>query len=358
LSADVDQIFAEINSCYYLGKQRLLFSIFQQTLEEAVNKYFKTGQGAAEHDAFFGRFTPIWMDLVRKRRYFEAISLWNSALLFSYRWEEKNKPNLIHKGTPYYFLGVTAILNNELENGFLLMHQAMKEDKRQSPTAAPKTPAYFFVTLDFKKQEQFFKPKVEEISDYLSKKITIYQKTRAGALTLDQFKAKFLECPDLAEEVFLFVYNLFQIHKMIFYTDKCLKKNTFSALIHAGVLSSLCLILDKVVENKNPLKGTRKLYISNEVKLLSGLLTSSINDAAVGTINGSFSTNFSTTLIEILHSKYVLNLSKQDNDFALAYGIRNFGAHRIEDQPVIYDNFPALSQRLMNNLFFAVERLY
>ncbi len=359
MSAELDQIFAELNTCYYLGKQKLLFSIFSQSIEEAVNKYFKAGQSVAEHDSFFGRFTPIWMDLVQKRRFFEAISLWDTALLFSYKWEKHNKPNKIHKGTPYYFLGVTAIFNNELENGFLLMHQALEEDRRQSPITIPKTPAYFFVTLDYKQQNQFFKPKVEEISNYLSTKIVMYQKTRGGTLTLDQFKTKFLENPDLTEEVFLFVYVLFQIHKMIFATDKRLKKNTFSALIQTRILSNLCLIFDKVVENKNPDKGTRKLYISDEIRYLSTLLsTSVINEAAVGTINGSFITNFSTTIIEILTSRYGVRLSKQENDFALAYGIRNFGAHRIEDQPVIYENFPGLSQRLMNALFFAVEKLY
>jgi hypothetical protein len=120
------------------------------------------------------------------------------------------------------------------------------------------------------------------------------------------------------------------------------------------ILSNLCLIFDKIAENKNPRKGTAKLYITDEIKILSSV----IDDAAIGIINGRFNNNFSKTLTEILESNFVLTLPELEKDLAIAYGIRNFGAHRIEDQPVLYSNFVELSQRLMNAIFYAVEKLY
>jgi|SRR5918996_1351579 hypothetical protein len=36
----------------------------------------------------------------------------------------------IHKGSAYYFWAVTCILKEDLEKGFLLMHQALEEDMR------------------------------------------------------------------------------------------------------------------------------------------------------------------------------------------------------------------------------------
>jgi hypothetical protein len=360
MSAELDSLFASLNSCYYLGKQMLLISLLRNEIQQAANKYFKVGQTAAEHDNFFGRFTPVWMDLVQKRRYFEAISFMNEALLFAYRWEDGNKPHTIHKGTPYYFLGVTAILNNELENGFLLMHQAFEEDKKQAPPLTiPKSPAYFFITLDYEKQEQFFRQKIQEISQYLATRIDAYTKKRGGSLTLEQFKTRFLECLDLNEEVFLFVFVLFETHKMIFGTDERYKKNVFSSLIHARILSNLCLIIDKIAENKHPDKGTRKLFISDEIKLLSTEATGAINDVAVSTISTSFQGDFPRTLNELLGSMYTaLTLPDIEKDLAIVYGIRNFCAHRIENQPVLYDNFDELCQRLMNALFYALEKLY
>jgi hypothetical protein len=81
--------------------------------------------------------------LLQRRRYFEGIHVWNYALGPALEWEKRNKPNKIHKGTPYYFLGVTGILNNELENGFFAMHQVLKEDKRLSGRRIPAAPAFW-----------------------------------------------------------------------------------------------------------------------------------------------------------------------------------------------------------------------
>ncbi len=40
------------------------------------------------------------------------------------------------------------------------------------------------------------------------------------------------------------------------------------------------------------------------------------------------------------------------------YGFRNFGAHKVEDQPVVYQNFDEISRRILNALFFSIEKLY
>ena len=87
--------------------------------------------------------------------------LWEYALDLAHNWEKTNRPIKIHKGTPYYFLGVTAILNNDLENGFLAMHQALKEDYRLTQSETPQKPAYWFVTLDYP-HDHFFDKEVKK----------------------------------------------------------------------------------------------------------------------------------------------------------------------------------------------------
>ncbi|MBZ5529572.1 MAG: hypothetical protein LAN71_16955 [Acidobacteriia bacterium] len=359
MSNTLDQVFHNLNECYFLGKQKLLFDIFHEEIRKAANAYFCPGQSHADHDAFFGRFTTIWLDLVRKRRYFEAIRVWNIALQLAFEWERNNGPHVIHKGTPYYFLGVTALLNNELENGFLLMHQALEEDKRALSSQTPPTPAYFFATLDYAKQGQFFRPKVEEISRYLSERIDVYSGERNGSLTIDQFKKKFLECTNLEEEVFLLVFLLFELKKLIVDTGAQLKQNVFSSLIHTKVLFDSCLVVEKAIEFKNPHSKTgAKLYFSDEIKFLSQKSSSSIGDATVAKLNLDFKADFSKTIGDIIGSKYTLPMSDIESDFSIAYGIRNFAAHRIEDQPVLYKNMEEIVQRLLNVLFFTVEKLY
>jgi hypothetical protein len=77
-------------------------------------------------------------------------------------------------------------------------------------------------------------------------------------------------------------------------------------------------------------------------------------------LNESFE-NFQTTIDTLFDGVFTFSDCSQlpdrsiDWDFAITYGIRNFGGHRIEDQPVIYEKIEELSQKVLNTLFFLVE---
>ncbi len=188
--------------------RRCGFRDFPDALKEEIrnysNSFFNLHQTVADHDQFFGLFTPMWINLMRRHHYFEAIKLWNLALGISLDWEINNKPTKIHKGTPYYFLGVSAILNNELETGFLAMHQAMKEDERHSGGRRPEAPAYWFTILDSSHQNQFFRQKVEAVASYLDDRLYEYSVNRGRLLRLHEFRRRFLRLRYLSDEVFFF----------------------------------------------------------------------------------------------------------------------------------------------------------
>lgn len=308
-------------------------------------------------DFFFNQFISTWLDLIKRRLYEEAIELWLQVLSICFNWERTNV--LLHKGTPYYFLGVTHILADKVEDGFLLMHQALEEDKRNLASLTPSTPAYYFTTLDFQKAHQFFRLKVEEISQYLFERIDEYKKGRKGKLTLSGFKISFLENKDLREEVFLLVYFLFRLKKMVTETDNRLKENEFSSILHAKILFDGCLVIEKTVEYKNPDSLIKdKLYFSDEIQFLRNYDYISITQAQINAINTDFNRDFGATLTDILNSNYTLPISEIDKDFMIAYRIRNFAAHEIEEQRILYEKMPQISQRLCNALFYIVERLY
>jgi hypothetical protein len=190
-----------------------------------ADNYFNHNTTPASHDTFFGYFTPIWLDLIGRRYYFPAIMLWNFALGLAFDWEKRNRNRSIHKGTPYYFLGVTAILNNEIENGFLAMHQALKDDYKLSPSRqTPQTPAYWFVTLDSSRTQQFFASKVNQMATYLSEKLDKYCSIIGGSLNLPDFRTKFLGQKKFKDEVFFFIYLLFSLRKLEMETHKAFKK--------------------------------------------------------------------------------------------------------------------------------------
>jgi hypothetical protein len=316
------------------------------------------------HDEFFNGFTPIWNFFLNQRRFMTAGDLWRLALNFAYDWEEKNNKR-IHKGTPYYFWGVTCILNADLENGFLLMHQALEEDKRTHKCDKPSTAAYSFVTLDHGNQKQFFKPKVEEVSRFVDEKLGAYRSRTGGALTLPDFKSKFLENSPLQEVVFYFVFTIFRLKKLIEGIDQRLKENAFSTLLQANTLLDFCLIVENVMKKQinKPTMYELLIQLSNQLSLNLHKGSGGSGDKNLGKLNTDFKgDNFGKTLEQLLSSQYRFQdgtaLQSIEEDLAITYGFRNFGAHEIENQPVVYENFDEISKRILNALFFSVEKLY
>lgn len=121
---NIKEVFDTLNQRYSSGTQ-FTYQQIKQEFEVPTNEYFDLNRSVTDHNWFFEQFTPIWLDLINNRRYFDAIKILNFAVNLALNWEKRNRPNKVHKGTPYYFLGVSGILNNELENGFLAMHQCL-----------------------------------------------------------------------------------------------------------------------------------------------------------------------------------------------------------------------------------------
>jgi len=325
-----------------------------------ANAYFNRNRTPNMHDNFFNRFTPVWLDLIGRRKYFQAIKLWNFALGLALEWQKQNKPIKIHKGTPFYFLGVTAILNNELENGFLSMHQALKEDYRLSGGRIPQTPAFWFVTLDSSRQGQFFRLKVEQIAGFLSEKLERYCTDRGGSLDLSNFRRRFLTRRAMRDEVFFFVYLLFMLRKIEVETDKIYKRNIFSSLLNAKVLFDFCRITERVINCKNPARSSGFLGFKNEILFLSsvGIPSLSLTRHNLTNINNDFNSDFSKTMYDIILGRYSIRLTDLEKDFAVAYGIRNLGAHEMRNLPVLYYRLPEIAQSILNTTFLTVENLY
>jgi hypothetical protein len=351
------ELFGTLNGYYNSGRPSIVFHLARQSIQQLADQYFSQEPSLEENDAFFSLFTTVWQDMLSKRRFQEAEELWKLALEITYDLEGRNAPRLIHKGTPYYWLGVTQILADKLDDGFLSMHKALKEDERSHSTDSPSAPAYFFVTLDFQQPDQAFGQKVREIAAYLERKIEDYRNTRRGSLTLDQFKTRLLECAALREKVFNYVYLLFRLEK-VSRTDKRLLENELSSLLNLGLLFNLCVIIEKTIEYKKTTSGELKYY-SAKIKHLISRTSLTLTDSEVSTISKEFD-SFGITMRGILDGTHTVMSTKSpiEADLMISLGIRNHGAHEVENQPIVYERWDELSQRVLNVLFFVVEKLY
>lgn len=354
LGGAINQQFVGLSE-YFLANKPFNRSAFCRE----AGSYFNNHQDDwASHNNFFEGFTPIWQVLLRTGRLLDAYWVWELAVECATEWESTNPTKHIHKGTPYYFWGMTAVMGGDLDRGFLLMHQALSEDVQLTGLPVPNTPAAAFATLDYQKQDQAFRFKVQEIAESLDSALEYYRKSRNRALTIGQLRIKLLQSPDLLAVAFNFVFILFRLHTLLKKVEPVVRRNDFAALLATNLLFNLCLVLDATMGNKN----TRKWRFLDHAEFLSLAAGLNINRPQLTEINNAFNNDFPSMVGRLLSGKFVFKdgqvLSESGIDLSLAYGFRNFGAHKVEGFPIVYQNFEEIAQRLMNVLFLALECLY
>src|SRR5712692_5198415 len=94
------------------------------------NKYWLSASIA---NWYFERYTIAWSQLLNAGAIMPAAEIMERACAVAWDWEGRNSPYLIHKGTPYFFLGQTHLEAGNVDRAFLMIHNAIEEDKRNHP---------------------------------------------------------------------------------------------------------------------------------------------------------------------------------------------------------------------------------
>jgi hypothetical protein len=261
-------------------------------------------------------------------------------------------------------MGGAAVLSGDLSKGFLLIHQALSEDIESfGPTA--RTPAFFFVTLDYMQIAQYFYPILLSISNFLNSKLRAYRSSRGGTLLPNDFKSKFLQnIVDFEDEIFHFVYVLFQTKHLEIDIDQDWRASAFGSLLEASILFDICLVIESLLRNKDVTKYRKGQvpYFSNRIYFLSRACGLSLRSQRLKKIGKDAQADFRNTVENLLNSTYPMGsgppLLPIEEDLAISYILRNFRAHTLQGQRIIYENFESLIQRVSNMLFFVLEKLY
>lgn len=327
-----------------LSKFRNISLHFFDSIKNNANKW-------ALHDKYFNNFTIIWTKLLNQRKFIEAERIWEMALNIINEWEQKTQER-IHKGTPYYFWAVTCFLKDDIETGFWLMNQAFLEDILTHQTNEPNTAAKYFLYFNTEPAEQFFKPKLNKVKAFLSNYIKEYNASRTRSLSYDNFVHKFLKEPDISKEIkFHFNFNIFKLEKILNRFPKPSNNNTISSLFYLEIIFDLCKVLEFFIKNPN-----RDNFLE-DIKDLA--VKFNPNSPVINVISRDFHTNnFMPTLKEILDNRYNINndeLDELEKDILITYGFRNFGAHRIEENRIIIENFENIIKKIMNVIFYAID---
>ena len=349
----LNEAFLELHAAFF-GNDYCSLPEFENSVQEF---FYQHDTETASHDKYFNNFTIIWRRFLREGRYDEAESVWEMALRPALAWEHQNQGKYLHKGTPLYFWAMTSILKGDLDKGYTLMHQALKEDTRTTGEQFPDTPGLAFATLNHLKVEQAFRGWVLMQADYLSKLITSYRNDHARQFTLGQFQGRFLSHPPNPDTVFLFAYTLarfLQLDK----TPPYALFSDFAGQLEMNLLFDVSLVIDSTVKAKNQ----NKWKFIDHMALISRRGNFDLNKRKLQKVNKAFNDDFDTTLSSLLNGTFTFDdgngLSAVGRDLAITYGLRNHGAHSVSSVSTIWQQFQRIKQGLFNTLFLAVELLY
>jgi len=95
------------------------------------------------------------------------------------------------KGTPFYFLGIAALLSHDYQTGMFLIDAAAAEDLRNNP-GQNDLPALLFMQLNVKKPAQFAFQIVQATENQLREAVASYNgRTGCSAITVNDVRQRF-----------------------------------------------------------------------------------------------------------------------------------------------------------------------
>ena len=340
----------------FSGNTSLDLASFNSICQTFLDSHPDIPNDAGWHDNYFHNFAGLWRAFMGFGQFEMAEHIWDLALEPVQNWEQNHQPARIHKGAAYYYLGVTTILRRDIDRGFLLMHQALEED-RKTHGSAQSSPALAFVTLDNSLGSSIFQPKVQELCIYLEQLLDSYRNDRGKTLILEQFRTKFLAVSELQNPVFIFIYVLFRLYTMVKETPPQIMQSLFMGQLSVNLLFDLCLVIENIVNFKNRV-GLFKACAEKLAKKAN--LTNLPRNNELVKANTKFNKDFESNIIAVLDNTFTLSdgatlPTELERDLLIAYGFRNHGGHNVHSYSFVHERLSAIFQRIMNVLFLSCE---
>jgi hypothetical protein len=353
LSPDIDQAFIDLHEAFF-GQHPYNWETFSRL---SLEFFDRVPDDSAAHNKYFENFTIIWRNQLEAGRASQAESIWEMATQPALQWELLHPGRFIHKGTPFYFWGMTAISRGNIDRGYLLMHQALAEDIRTTKQAVPNTPSLAFVSLNYSKVDQTSRNWLVLQAQFLDSLLPPYRAAHGKSLTLDDLAKRFLTTPPSTEALFLFAYTLARILRLADSPSFSLASD-FAGQLELNLLFDAVLVLDAALLYKNPACH----QFIDHAAFLSTAANASLTKDGLKEVNGMFNADFDTTLASALDGTLTLSkgpvLSPLDLAIVVSYGLRNRAAHNISSSPTLWKQFNAVRQSVFDSLFLCVETLY
>jgi hypothetical protein len=335
----------------------------RNNLEKEVSKYLDWCNGnGTRTDKLHSRFARIWACFYDAGKYFEADKFWDLPLDLYEKWEKINNQTVV-KGTPHYFRGMSAIQYGNIYRGFLFFHRALEDDFKDKfrPYKTFKSgnwsPAWTFVTFNYRSRRQAARPLLTYRAKWLNKKISNYKNSNRGSLSLGILRRKVLTKRRLLENTFSFTYEVFRSENLLSYRKE-FRASRFASQLSLDILFSLCRIGEVWLKTK---LRTKKQEQPTLYPLLvrffekRNIPITEVELKAVGKID------FEKSISSLLDNKkgpLPRRFQFVESDLLLIYVLRNEASHSPTSSLIISERFDELLERVLFGLFKIVEVLY
>jgi hypothetical protein len=177
----------------------MVFPLIYKAIDdnELANGLKHAADAAELATKFWQPITNYPVNLIRAGNYSLA-----QALLLNLLYKCKNiDPTSflkIHKGNPYYFLGIASYLMNDIETATFFMDSSVSEDLRYGSDAIDNpSPSTYFLALEGDKSFQFAKQLTEDAESKVKRAIDLYNSMPDRSpsipdLTINTLREKFL----------------------------------------------------------------------------------------------------------------------------------------------------------------------
>jgi hypothetical protein len=349
----MDQAFIELYGAFF-GGTTADWGRFEAV---AVRFFAESSVGPTQHDAFFENFSMVWQRWVQAGRLAQAEELWKVALGPVLAWEFGDTNRRVHKGTPYYFWGMTAILRGDLDKGYALMHQAVEEDVLTYRQDSPPSPAFAFATLNAMKPDQAFRGWLLDQAKLVSNFLDSYSRTTGRSFDFNGFQQRFLANGSNRDASFLLAHALARLMNLVAIPDYA-RDSRFASQLQIQVLFDVTLVIDAAIRPYN----LPEWKFIKHAALLAQRGGLGLTREQLGKVNGLFESDFEATLKGFLDEQITLADGSVPKglvrDICVAYGLRNYGAHQVTPATSLPRRFEECAQRIFNVLFLSVEMFH
>lgn len=313
----------------------------------------------------FEGFSAYWIrNILTTGKHILGIGFWHKIIDYTKQWEQKNTPITIHKGTPYYFLGVNYFLLGDFDNAFVYFYSAIEDDKKLPEIGYPKkAPIYQTVTLVDNSFNQMYSYVVKPLRKILDGYIQNFQKDFDPNFSISDFDKKFLQNDNLEDISYFFVYNFMNLHDLNNKFRNDVLFNEFSKIKALDQFFNLVLVVDQILRHAHlPSKFNGKTmyhpiqwwsdkyaHISkNDFDTLIGINDLNLNDSTPGDVVED--------LLKLIKNPKQ-GISKDVYVMLLAYHLRNHAGHNIDRHDVLISHYREILENLFYAIFLAVKTI-